>query len=386
MNKGLTWISGIGVGAGFMYLFDPYAGNRRRALLRDKMISLASHLDDALSVMVRDFSNRTYGIVAEAMSGTRALWAGEEVPDEVLVERIRSKIGRVVSHPGSIAVTAHQGRVTLSGPILAREVDDLISAVSSVRGVTSVENRLEVHEQPEDVPGLQGGPARPGQPLDILQVYWAPTTRLLVGAAGGALVSYGVGRRDIPGVVLGIAGSGLLARAITNMEMKRLIGIGGGRRAVDIQKTIHINAPIERVFELWTNYENFPFFMRNVREVRDLGDGRSHWTVAGPAGTEVEWDAVITRLESNKVLAWKTVPGSLVEHAGIVHFQANPDGSTRAHIRLSYNPPAGALGHVVAALFGADPKSEMDEDLVRMKTFIETGKLPHDAAAYTETS
>ncbi len=126
--------------------------------------------------------------------------------------------------------------------------------------------------------------------------------------------------------------------------------------------------------------------MRNVREVRDLGDGRSHWIVTGPAGTEVEWDATITRLESNKVLAWKTVPGSIVEHAGIIHFQPNPDGSTRVHIRLSYNPPAGALGHVVASLFGADPKSEMDEDLVRMKTFIETGKLPRDAAAYAETS
>jgi hypothetical protein len=31
-------------------------------------------------------------------------------------------------------------------------------------------------------------------------------------------------------------------------------------------------------------------------------------------------------------------------------------------------------------LFGADPKSEMDADLMRMKSFIETGRVPHDAA------
>jgi uncharacterized membrane protein len=48
---------------------------------------------------------------------------------------------------------------------------------------------------------------------------------------------------------------------------------------------------------------------------------------------------------------------------------------------MSYNPPAGALGHVVAKLFGADPKSELDDDLMRLKRTIETGQPPHDAAA-----
>jgi uncharacterized membrane protein len=47
---------------------------------------------------------------------------------------------------------------------------------------------------------------------------------------------------------------------------------------------------------------------------------------------------------------------------------------------MSYNPPAGAIGHLVAVMFGADPKREMDEDLKRMKGFIETGQAPHDAA------
>jgi uncharacterized membrane protein len=48
---------------------------------------------------------------------------------------------------------------------------------------------------------------------------------------------------------------------------------------------------------------------------------------------------------------------------------------------MSYNPPAGAIGLSLAALFGSDPKALMDDDLVRMKTMIETGKAPHDAAA-----
>ncbi len=47
---------------------------------------------------------------------------------------------------------------------------------------------------------------------------------------------------------------------------------------------------------------------------------------------------------------------------------------TRIHVQLSYTPPAGAVGHSLAALLGADPKQAMDEDLVRFKSLIEEGK------------
>lgn len=83
-----------------------------------------------------------------------------------------------------------------------------------------------------------------------MQRHWSPTTRLLMGAAGGVLAIYGAGRRDAFGNALGVSGLTLLARASTNIEFKRLLGVGAGRRAVDIQKTININAPIARVFEL----------------------------------------------------------------------------------------------------------------------------------------
>jgi uncharacterized membrane protein len=120
--------------------------------------------------------------------------------------------------------------------------------------------------------------------------------------------------------------------------------------------------------------------MINVREVKVREDGSSHWTVAGPGGISVEWEAVTTRREENRLLAWRTVPGAIVEHAGMIHFE-RVNGGTRLDIKMSYNPLAGALGHVVAKLFGADPKTKLDEDLLRMKTFLETGKAAHDAAA-----
>jgi len=376
-SEGMVLLSGIGLGAAFMYMFDPDRGRRRRALVRDKFRRVANKAPDAIDVTSRDLKNRARGLAAEVGS----MFSESDAPDDVLVERVRSKMGRVVSHPSAIDVTANQGRVTLRGPILADEVDDLLSYVSRVQGVNDVDNQLEVHKDADGVPALQGGRKRLGDRFEFLQENWSPAARLIAGAAGGALTVYGSSRRNPMGIGLAALGTGLLLRGLTNMELRRLFGIGGGRRAVNIQKAININAPVDGVYWLWTNYENFPLFMRNVLEVRDLGNGRSHWKVAGPAGVPVEWDAVVTRQIPNQLFAWKSVEGSLVDHAGMIQFDQYEDGSTRVQVRLSYNPPVGAIGHAVAELFGADPKHEMDEDLMRMKSFIETGVQPHDAAA-----
>jgi uncharacterized membrane protein len=162
------------------------------------------------------------------------------------------------------------------------------------------------------------------------------------------------------------------------MPLAQWVGITGGN-VIPVHKTLRVNAPVDQVFQLMARYENFPLFMRNVRHVRAHPDGRSHWIVGGPAGVSVEWDAMTTRREPNRLLAWRTVSNAAVRHAGNIRFEPK-NGGTRLEIQLSYQPPAGALGHVVARLFGADPKTELDEDLLRLKSFLESGKLPRDAA------
>jgi uncharacterized membrane protein len=67
-----------------------------------------------------------------------------------------------------------------------------------------------------------------------------------------------------------------------------------------------------------------------------------------------------------------------VQHAGILRFTGNPDGTTAVHFRISYNPPGGAISHGAAALAGADLDALLDEDLVRIKTVLEEGKIPRD--------
>jgi uncharacterized membrane protein len=376
MNPGLLILGGAGLGAGLMFMFDPDRGRRRRALVRDQVAHTARVLGDASSKTARDLSHHIYGVVAESSH----LLRHEEVSDDVLVARVRARLGRSVSHPHAISVTAKDGHVTLSGPVLAHEAGRLLSSTSKVRGVREVENRLEIHQQADNVPGLQGGRPRTGDRFPLMQSCWTPTARLLTGLAGGALMGNCLARRDPVSIALGTVGFGLFMRSATNREIKSLLGVGKDSRPIEVQKTINIHAPVERVYEFWTNYQDFPRFMTNVREVRPTGNGRSHWIVAGPAGVPVEWAAEITETVANKTLAWKSLPGSVVSHSGAVHFDSNPDGSTRVHIQLFYQPMAGTFGHALAKLFGADPKREMDSDLMRMKTLIETGHPPRDAA------
>ena len=116
---------------------------------------------------------------------------------------------------------------------------------------------------------------------------------------------------------------------------------------------------MEQVYEFWSNYENFPLFMSHVREVEDLGEGRSHWSVSGPGGVPIEWHATVTQQTPNEVIAWRSEPGSMLENAGIIRFVPTGAG-TRVDLRFCYHPPAGGAGQAVAELLGSDPRGKAE--------------------------
>lgn len=364
-----------GLGALAMYLLDPQQGRRRKALARDQAVHAARKTGELADMSLRDLAHRASGLVAELRAAVRS----DAPSDPVLVERVRAKLGRWVSHPHAMRVTAAAGRVTLAGPILRSEERGLLRGLRRVRGVRAIDNRLEPHDSAGNIPALQGGNGRVGPRREFMQANWAPGPRLLGVAGGSALAAYGFGHRGLGGSLIGVAGLALALRAVANKELARTLGFAGGRRAIDLRKTIHIAAPPERVFELWSDVGNFPHFMSLVEEVRAIDETHSHWVVKGPAGVRLEWDSVITERVPPQLLAWRSEPGAPVQHSGIVHFEADGAG-TRVAVQMSYHPPGGVMGHAAAALLGRDPKREMDADLLRMKSFIETGIAPHDAS------
>lgn len=132
----------LGAGAGLMYLLDPNTGRRRRALLQDKMRHGAKLTGAKMSATASDLGNRARGLGVEAVKRVRK----EKLTDEQLAQRVRAELGHHTDHSKAIEVSAHDGRVILSGPALTDEAERIVKAVHKVRGVDVVENRLQFQD------------------------------------------------------------------------------------------------------------------------------------------------------------------------------------------------------------------------------------------------
>lgn len=365
-------ISSFLVGAGLMYLLDPDRGRARRARLGNTLTHARKAERDLLRRGLRDARHRAKGVSERA----RRVFS-ESVSDEVVLGRIRAQLGRAVSHSRAIDVEVHDGRVILRGSVLMADAAVVIRCVKGIPGVREVVDRLERHITPGAIQALQT--AEKPHPRTV----WTPALQLGAIGAGTLLAGYGLlARRDLTGKLLGLVGSGLIVRGAVNEPLPKLVS---QRAEVMVQKTIIVHAPIHKVFDLWSQLDNFPKFMRHVRDIDlQLGGNRSMWTVDGPAGTAVHFEAETIELVPDRVIAWRTVPGQQIEHEGRVQFEELPDDETRVTVRMTYRPPGGVIGHAIAHILGWDPKSRIDDDLVRMKGLLEDKKhrAPRDRFAH----
>lgn len=377
-----TLLVSMGLGAGLMYFFDPQHGDRRRALVRDKVDRFVNSIDESMDKALEDTRNRARGVLSEMT----AKLSDQGAPDWILEERVRSNLGRLARHARAVTVAADGGHIYLSGPVLREEEDDIVKTALRTRGVYGVENQLQVVDNPQDIPALQGEPSprRQARP-DWQQRNWSPATRLLSGVGGSLLTLYGLTRRGVAKPVLSTAGLVLTTRGLTNLDTRTLLGLGSPENGIRANKAINISAPVDEVYRFWRNFENFPLFMNHVKEI-SVRDDISTWKVAGPAGSTVEFQSRLTQDIPNDSIAWETLPDSQVQSAGFVRFDENRDGSTRVTVQMDYVPPAGAVGHAVAQIFGVDPRQAMHEDLIRLKSLLEEGKTSTDEGTvrYTE--
>lgn len=151
---------------------------------------------------------------------------------------------------------------------------------------------------------------------------------------------------------------------------------GQGRGAINSRGWITVNRPVEEVFAYWQNLENLPRFMTHLQSVQSMGDGRSRWRAAAPAGVEIEWEAEISDQRINELIAWRSIGDASVTNWGEVEFRPAPGGrGTEIRVRLSYDPPAGKLGGTIAKLFGEAPDQQLRDDLRRFKQVLETGEV-----------
>jgi hypothetical protein len=201
----------IAMGGALMYYLDPDRGRSRRAAARGRITHVLNGIDHEIEVTSRDIANRTHGLIAR----TRSVLSEDHPSDAVIAARVRARLGREVSHPRAILVTAAGGHVTLAGDIPVAELGRLLRAVRSVRGVVTVDDRLRVHDRPGEHPALRGGRPRTGQRAGLWQETWSPSMWLLAGAAGAAAALRFSGARRLNGAAVGVLGAACVAHRLT---------------------------------------------------------------------------------------------------------------------------------------------------------------------------
>jgi uncharacterized membrane protein len=151
------------------------------------------------------------------------------------------------------------------------------------------------------------------------------------------------------------------------------------KEGIHITESLLINQPREKLYNYWRQLENLPNFMTHLKSVRATEGSRSHWVAEAPwiVGGEVQWDAEVITDEPQGRIAWRSLPGSMVEHYGSVTFKDAPgDRGTAVRVEMKYLPPAGKLGQWISKLFGDAPEQQIHDDLRNFKRLMEVGEIP----------
>jgi len=217
-----------------------------------------------------------------------------------------------------------------------------------------------------------------------------PVERIASVVGGGLLALSGIRNWSGKGGAMALAGAEMIRRGITGKcYIYQTLGVrtaspGQGadttsvpyELGIHVRETITIYKPRPEVYRFWRAFTNLPRFMRHLKSVEHTGLNRTHWVAEGPAGIPVEWDAEIVNEVENEVIGWRSLEGSTVDSAGSVNFKDAPGGrGTELLVELQYNPPAGAVGALVAKMFARDPKAEIEDDLGRLKQYLESGEI-----------
>lgn len=141
-----------------------------------------------------------------------------------------------------------------------------------------------------------------------------------------------------------------------------------------IEKTIEVDAPIEQCYKVWTDFENFPRFMKNIESIRQKGAPNVwQWKVKGPGGNTMTWDMQVDGMKHrNNIISWHTIRNADVVHSGAITLKGRDKNRTCVSLVVEFVPPPGQESQWA----GGDnqyPAQTAMETLNRFKQLVESG-------------
>jgi uncharacterized membrane protein len=195
--------------------------------------------------------------------------------------------------------------------------------------------------------------------LVMAKQHGGPSTATVIGAA-------------IAGAVAGAAIPFMLSAGSAG---RRSSSARDSRTETPVTESVIVNRPARELYDFWREFTNLPQFMDNVKSVEKLDEKRSHWVIKAPAGTSVEFDSRVVDDVPGRMISWQSEPGARVPNRGRVEFIETSSGEgTNVRVTISYDPPAGAAGRLIAKVLRREPALQAREDLQRLKRLMETDR------------
>jgi uncharacterized membrane protein len=209
---------------------------------------------------------------------------------------------------------------------------------------------------------------------------WERIASVLVG---GGLAGFGIARiagvsvkprSIVSGALLAVLGAAFLERGVSGRSgVYRMRSV---RKGISVRRAITIQCTPQEVYELWRDLRNLTRFMHHVKSIEVVSDKISRWRVEEGPKT-LEWQAEITEDTPGRRLRWSSLPGSDIDHEGVLDLHEAPGGrGTVVEVRMRYTPPGGLF--VMGMLSGVLrklPGLQLAEELARLRMLIETGEL-----------
>ena len=127
-----------------------------------------------------------------------------------------------------------------------------------------------------------------------------------------------------------------------------------------VEEQIDVAVPLAMAYGEWTRFEEYPRFMEDVAEVRQVDETHLHWR-GTLDGVECEWVAEVTELRPEERIVWRARGG--FANAGVITFHPLDEATTRITMSADVDEP-DALAAIEERVKG---------DLQRFKEMVAPG-------------